>query len=64
MKNYFDCSQVQPYVLNGERDIFLNTRPRARVKRSNLINDNGAYCKVCDNSLADLLNKYCCIECK
>ncbi|KAI3918042.1 hypothetical protein MKW92_053794, partial [Papaver armeniacum] len=64
MHNYFDCSQVQPHLLGGESVLFLRTRPGPIVRRSNIINDNGAYCKVCDRSLTDHWSKYCCIECK
>ncbi|RZC93671.1 hypothetical protein C5167_007707 [Papaver somniferum] len=60
MQKYFDCSEIQTYLLSGARVIFLNPRSGSIIKRYK----DGAYCKVCDRSLTDHPNKYCCMRCK
>ncbi|KAF8389701.1 hypothetical protein HHK36_024220 [Tetracentron sinense] len=59
IKEHLDCSNVQPYISNGTRVVFLNPRPQPKPSKSN----SGHSCEICDNNLAGPYGR-CSIACK
>lgn len=53
-----DCSQVQTYIINSARVVFLNQRPQPRPSKG-----LGNACETCDRSLQDAY-RYCSVACK
>ncbi|KAI3959636.1 hypothetical protein MKX01_018135 [Papaver californicum] len=61
LQKYVNCSKIQAYTLNNAKAIFMNIRPKLNPSKPS---NNGVYCEVCDRSLVDIQNQYCCIACK
>ncbi|KAJ7564339.1 hypothetical protein O6H91_02G013600 [Diphasiastrum complanatum] len=57
IQKLIDCSQVQTYIINSARVVFLNQRPQPRPSKL------GNACETCDRSLQDLY-RYCSVACK
>ncbi|CAK9206097.1 unnamed protein product [Sphagnum troendelagicum] len=58
MQRLLDCSQVQTYIINSSRVVFLNQRPQPRPSKG-----LGNACATCDRSLQDSYS-YCSVACK
>lgn len=58
MQKLLDCSQVQTYIINSARVVFLNQRPQSRPAKG-----LGNSCQTCDRSLQDSY-QYCSVSCK
>ncbi|EFJ10255.1 hypothetical protein SELMODRAFT_425306 [Selaginella moellendorffii] len=58
MQKLVDCSQVQTYIINSARVVFLNQRPQPRPSKG-LSNS----CDTCERSLQESY-RYCSIACK
>jgi hypothetical protein len=53
-----DCSQVQTYIINSARVVFLNQRPQPRPSKG-----LGNACETCERSLQETY-RYCSVACK
>lgn len=53
-----DLSNIQVYVINGAKIVFLNGRPQAR-----LVKGAAHYCETCNRTLTDA-SRFCSIGCK
>jgi hypothetical protein len=58
MQRLLDCSQVQTYIINSSRVVFLNQRPQPRPSKG-----LGNACATCERSLQDSYS-YCSVACK
>ncbi|KAH7435573.1 hypothetical protein KP509_06G070000 [Ceratopteris richardii] len=58
IQKLFDCSQVQAYVINSAKVVFLNERPQPKATKQ-LSNT----CKSCQRNLQDSY-RYCSVACK
>ncbi|XP_057854373.1 protein RGF1 INDUCIBLE TRANSCRIPTION FACTOR 1 [Cryptomeria japonica] len=58
IQKLLDCSQVQTYIINSAKVVFLNQRPQSRPAKG-LANS----CQTCDRSLAESY-RYCSVSCK
>ncbi|XP_010502173.1 PREDICTED: uncharacterized protein LOC104779507 [Camelina sativa] len=64
IQQYFDCSEIQTYKINGEKAIHLNSRPQAKDARPSTKSKNGASCVTCKRYIQDRPNRFCSISCK
>jgi hypothetical protein len=58
IQRLLDCSQVQTYIINSARVVFLNQRPQPRPSKG-----LGNSCGTCERSLQDSYS-YCSVACK
>eukprot|EP00249_Psilotum_nudum_P008954 c21613_g1_i2 orf=402-1166(-) len=58
IQKLLDCSQVQTYIINSARVVFLNQRPQPRPSKG-----AGNICDTCERSLQDAY-RYCSVACK
>ncbi|KAJ7543400.1 hypothetical protein O6H91_09G036400 [Diphasiastrum complanatum] len=58
IQKLFDCAQVQAYIINSARVVFLNQRPQPRPSKV-----LGNACETCERSLQDSY-RYCSVACK
>lgn len=58
IQRLLDCQQVQTYIINSARVVFLNQRPQPRPSKG-----LGNACATCDRSLQDGY-LYCSVACK
>ncbi len=58
IQRLLDCSQVQTYIINSARVVFLNQRPQPRPAKG-----LGNACGTCERSLQDSYS-YCSVACK
>ncbi|KAJ7294674.1 hypothetical protein O6H91_Y241300 [Diphasiastrum complanatum] len=57
-KKLVDCGQVQPYIINSARVVFLNQRPQPRQSKG-----FSNSCITCERTLQDSY-RYCSVACK
>ncbi|XP_073226519.1 protein RGF1 INDUCIBLE TRANSCRIPTION FACTOR 1-like isoform X2 [Cicer arietinum] len=58
LENLIDCSNIQPYTINGAKVIFLNERAQSRSCKG-----NANACCSCDRILQDPFH-FCSLSCK
>ncbi|CAM6038995.1 unnamed protein product [Sphagnum compactum] len=58
IQRLLDCSEVQTYIINSARVVFLNQRPQPRPSKG-----LGNACGFCERSLQDSYH-YCSVGCK
>ncbi|CAK9224363.1 unnamed protein product [Sphagnum troendelagicum] len=58
IQRLLDCSEVQTYIINSARVVFLNQRPQPRPSKG-----LGNACATCERSLQESYN-YCSVACK
>ena len=63
LKTVADISQVQTYVINADRVVFLNPRPRAPQHFIKCVGAAGA-CEECGRGLVDAAFRFCSLGCK
>jgi hypothetical protein len=63
LKPLADVSLVQTYVINADRVLFLNPRPRAPQHFSKCVGPAGA-CEECGRGLVDAAFRFCSLGCK
>ncbi|PKU70788.1 hypothetical protein MA16_Dca012541 [Dendrobium catenatum] len=61
MQKLIDCSEVQPYIVNGAKVVLLN--PKMQSKSSKPAVAGTSFCKSCQRTVAEH-NGYCSIACK
>ncbi|KAI0494910.1 hypothetical protein KFK09_025056 [Dendrobium nobile] len=61
MQKLIDCSEVQPYIVNGAKVVLLN--PKMQSKPSKPAVAGTSFCKSCQRTVAEH-NGYCSIACK
>ncbi|XP_042508397.1 protein RGF1 INDUCIBLE TRANSCRIPTION FACTOR 1-like isoform X2 [Macadamia integrifolia] len=60
IEKHINCSQIQSYLSNLAKIVFLNPRPRVKISKSE---SGGAACEACERSLQEPY-RYCSIACK
>jgi hypothetical protein len=63
LKALADVSLVQTYVINADKVMFLNPRPRAPQHFSKCVGAAGA-CEECGRGLVDAVFRFCSLGCK
>jgi hypothetical protein len=63
LKALADVSLVQTYIINADKVMFLNPRPRAPQHFSKCVGAAGA-CEGCDRGLVDAVFRFCSLGCK
>ncbi|KAH1050288.1 hypothetical protein GLYMA_08G086900v4 [Glycine max] len=58
LEKLVDCSNIQPYTINGAKVIFLNQRPQSRSCKG-----TANACCTCDRILQEPFH-FCCLSCK
>ncbi|KHN25914.1 hypothetical protein glysoja_018768 [Glycine soja] len=58
LENLVDCSNIQPYTINGAKVIFLNQRPQSRSCKG-----TANSCCTCDRILQEPF-RFCSLSCK
>eukprot|EP00884_Botryococcus_braunii_P013364 jgi/Botrbrau1/22028/Bobra.0024s0042.1 len=53
--------RVQNYTINGDKVVFIKTRPNPKVPKLQV---GGSQCKACGRQLNDIGNWYCSLQCK
>ncbi|XP_051197023.1 protein RGF1 INDUCIBLE TRANSCRIPTION FACTOR 1-like [Lolium perenne] len=63
LKALADVSLVQTYIINADKVMFLNPRPRAPQHFSKCVGAAGA-CEECGRGLVDAVFRFCSLGCK
>ncbi|KAK7262229.1 hypothetical protein RJT34_29792 [Clitoria ternatea] len=66
IQKFLDTSEVQTYVINSARVLFLNERPQNQSKTNNVVSsgkNNSHLCEICRRNLLDPF-RFCSLGCK